>query len=79
MRTFQGVVVSNAMNKTIIVRVDRVKMNPKYRKQYTVSRRYHVHDENNKYRSGDKVTFVECRPLSKTKRWRVVEAISHKP
>jgi len=73
------VVVSNAMNKTIIVRVDRVKMNPKYRKQYTVSRRYHVHDENNKYRSGDKVTFVECRPLSKTKRWRVVEAISHKP
>ncbi|KKU47876.1 MAG: 30S ribosomal protein S17 [Parcubacteria group bacterium GW2011_GWA2_46_9] len=72
-------VVSNAMNKTIIVRVDRVKMNPKYRKQYTVSRRYHVHDENNKYRSGDKVTFVECRPLSKTKRWRVVEAISHKP
>ena len=78
MRTFQGVVVSSAMNKTIVVRVNRVKMNTKYRKQYIVSRRYHVHDEGNRYRPGDKVAFMECRPLSKTKRWRVIEPVSHK-
>ena len=71
-RTLRGVVVSSAMNKTIVVRVDRVKMQPKYHKQYTVSRRYHVHDENGKYHVGDRVTFVECRPLSRTKRWRVL-------
>lgn len=76
---FRGTVVSTAMNKTIVVRVDRVKMHPKYGKQYTVSRRYHVHDEKSVGRVGDQVTFVECRPLSKTKRWRIIEAISHKP
>lgn len=71
LRTFRGVVVSEAMTKTIVVRVDRVKMNTKYKKRYTVSRRYHVHDESSTYHIGDKVSFVECRPLSKTKRWRI--------
>lgn len=73
---FKGTVVSTAMNKTIVVRVDRVKMHPKYGKQYTVSRRYHVHDEKGLSRVGDQVTFVECRPLSKTKRWRIAPTTS---
>jgi small subunit ribosomal protein S17 len=70
-RTFQGIVVSDKMNKTIVVRVDRIKCHPKYKKRYKVSKRYKVHDSENKCKTGDKVTFVECRPLSKEKRWRV--------
>lgn len=77
-RVLRGAIVSTAMSKTIVVRVDRVKMHPKYRKQYTVSRRYHVHDEKGLGHVGDRATFIECRPLSKTKRWRVIEVISHK-
>jgi small subunit ribosomal protein S17 len=70
-KRFQGVVVSDAMDKTIVVRVDRVKVHPKYLKRFTVSRKYKVHDEKNQYKEGDKVSFVECRPMSKDKRWRV--------
>jgi small subunit ribosomal protein S17 len=60
------------MDKTVVVRVDQVKVHPKYRKRYTVSKRYKVHDEKNQYKEDDKVAFVECRPLSKDKRWRVI-------
>ena len=61
-RRFSGVVVSDKNDKTIVVKVETVKVHPKYKKRYTVSRRYKVHDENNKFKVGDKVTFVECRP-----------------
>lgn len=71
-KKFNGIVVSNKMNKTIIVRVDRVKLAKKYNKRYTVSKRYKVHDEKGQFKEGDKVTFIECRPLSKDKRWRVL-------
>lgn len=71
-RTFNGVVKSDKMDKTIVVAVENVKMHPKYHKRYVVTSRYKVHDEKNQYREGDKVTFVECRPLSKDKRWRVL-------
>lgn len=71
-RRFSGLVVANNSDKTIVVKVDSVKVHPKYRKRYTVSRKYQVHDEENKYKAGDKVDFMECRPLSRTKRWRVV-------
>ncbi|MFA6391790.1 MAG: 30S ribosomal protein S17 [Patescibacteria group bacterium] len=71
-RNFVGVVVSDAMDKTVVVRVDRVKTHEKYQKQYTVSRKYKVHDEKNEYKKGDTVEFIECRPISKDKRWRVV-------
>lgn len=70
-RKFNGVVASKSGTKTIVVKVDRVKKSAKYQKQYTVSKRYQVHDEKNQFKVGDKVSFVECRPLSKTKRWRV--------
>jgi len=76
-RVFEGIVVSDKMDKTIVVKVVRIKAHPKYKKQYRVSRRYKVHDEKNEYKVGDKVKFVECRPMSKEKRWRVVHKIKN--
>ncbi len=72
-RKFNGVVVSDKSDKTIVVKVESVKVHPKYRKRYTVSRKYKVHDEKNEFKTGDKVTFVECRPLSRDKSWRVTK------
>lgn len=72
-KKFSGVVVSDKSDKTIVVKVDTVKIHPKYKKRYTVSRKYKVHDEKNEFKTGDKVSFVECRPLSRDKRWRVVK------
>ncbi len=71
-KKFKGVVVGDKMDKTIVVRIDRVKRHPKYNKRYTVSRNYKVHDEKNQFHEGDQVQFIECRPLSKDKRWRVI-------
>jgi len=71
-RKFSGVVVSDKMTKTIVVRVDRIKVHPKYGKRYTVSAKYKVHDEKGEFHIGDKVNFIECRPLSRDKRWRVL-------
>ncbi|OGL74216.1 30S ribosomal protein S17 [Candidatus Uhrbacteria bacterium RIFCSPHIGHO2_12_FULL_57_11] len=75
-RRLQGVVVSDKMSKTVIVRVDRTATHPMYRKQYRVSRRYKAHDEENAYHSGDVVTIEETRPVSRDKRWRVVSKVS---
>jgi len=71
-RKLSGIVVSDKMDKTISVKVAQVKIHPKYQKRYTVTKKYKVHDEKNQYKEGDKVNFVECRPLSKDKRWRVL-------
>jgi small subunit ribosomal protein S17 len=71
-RHFQGVVVSTAQTKTITVRVDRLRFHPIYKKRYTVSKKFHVHDEREQFKVGDTVEFEECRPLSKTKKWRVI-------
>jgi small subunit ribosomal protein S17 len=71
-RNFEGIVVSDSMAKTIVVRVDRTVVHPKYGKRYVRSQKFKVHDENKQYKIGDLVTFVECRPLSRDKRWRVV-------
>jgi small subunit ribosomal protein S17 len=71
-RKFHGVVVAKNNEKTIVVRIDRTVVHPKYKKRYVRSRKYQVHDEQNEYAQGDKATFVECRPYSKTKRWRVL-------
>ena len=71
-RKFSGVVVSDKNDKTVVVSVDTVKMHSKYKKRYTVSRRYKVHDEKNQYKEGDKVSFIPCRPMSRDKRWRVL-------
>jgi len=71
-RTHIGTVVSDKMEKTIVVRVDRTVVHPKYGKRYVRSKKYHVHDEARAYHTGEKVSFQECRPYSKTKRWRVL-------
>jgi small subunit ribosomal protein S17 len=72
-RIFQGLVVSDKMKKTLVVKVERMKLHPKYKKRYKVSRRFKVHNEKEQYKVGDKVRFIECRPLSKEKRWRVLD------
>jgi small subunit ribosomal protein S17 len=70
--THKGVVVSAKMDKTIVVKVDTLKTHSKYRKQYTSSKRYKVHDAENVHQVGDVVVFQECRPYSKDKRHQVV-------
>lgn len=72
LRTVKGVVASDKMDKTIVVRVDTLKKHPKYLKRYTSSKKYKVHDPKNQYKVGDKVSFVSCRPISKDKSWKVV-------
>jgi small subunit ribosomal protein S17 len=74
-KTRVGTVVSDKMDKTVVVRVERRLPHPLYGKQVTRSKKYHAHDENNEYRIGDVVRIEETRPLSKLKRWRVVEVI----
>lgn len=71
-RRLSGVVTSDAMDKTIVVKVERRVQHPKYRKFYTQSKKFHVHDEKNQFKVGDVVEFCETRPLSKTKRYRVI-------
>jgi small subunit ribosomal protein S17 len=69
-KKFEGTVVSDKMDKTIVVNVNIAKMHAKYKKRYVSSKKYKVHDEKNQYKTGDKVVFAECRPISKDKRWR---------
>lgn len=75
LRKFVGEVVANKMQKTIVVKVTSSKWHSKYHKQYQVSQKYKVHDETNQAKVGQTVEFVECRPLSKQKRWRLVSII----
>lgn len=71
-RTKKGTVVSNKMQKTVIVKVERTIRHPKYMKVMTVGKKYYAHDESGQLQPGDQVTIMETRPMSKLKRWRVV-------
>jgi len=71
----RGVVVSSAMDKTIVVKVDTIKAHPRYKKVVRRSARFHAHDEQNEAKVGDIVRIVETRPLSKTKHWRLAEVV----
>ncbi len=71
-KILKGVVVSDKMNKTIVVSVQRFIKHPLYGKFYKVSKKYKAHDEENKYKTGDKVEIIETRPISKDKRFKVV-------
>ncbi|MFA6525899.1 MAG: 30S ribosomal protein S17 [Candidatus Buchananbacteria bacterium] len=71
-RKFKGTVVSDKMDKTIVVKVESFKTHPKLKKRYRVDKKYKVHDEKGQYKIDDVVDFVECRPLSKDKKWRVI-------
>ena len=72
-RQWQGTVVSDAADKTIVVNVTRYVTHPKYRKKYRVSKKYCVHDPENRYSVGDVVRFTVSRPISKRKRFVVVD------
>lgn len=73
-KTREGVVISNKMDKTVVVRVDRIVPHPLYQKVITRSKKYYAHAEEN-LEIGKRVRIKETRPLSKTKRWRVVESL----
>jgi small subunit ribosomal protein S17 len=72
----EGLVVSDKMNKTVVVAVETKKVHPLYKKASRVTKKYKAHDEKNTCKIGDKVKIVETHPLSKEKSWRVTEIIS---
>ena len=74
-RKLQGLVVSDKMHKTVIIKVDSVKTHPKYHKRYRVSKKFFAHSENNEYKIGDKVEIEEAVPKSRAKNWTVVKKI----
>jgi small subunit ribosomal protein S17 len=74
-RRLQGVVVSDKMQKTVVVKVERLVKHPIYKRHYRVHKKYKAHDEKGEFKIGDKVVIEEWRPLSKEKRWRVVSKI----
>jgi small subunit ribosomal protein S17 len=74
-KTRRGRVVSDAMDKTVVVSVERKVAHPLYGKRVTRRKKYYVHDETNEYRAGDVVVIEETRPLSRKKHWRVVQLI----
>jgi len=73
-----GTVISNKMQKTVVVRVERLKEHPKYKRRFRVHKKYKAHDEKGEYKVGDKVIIEECRPISKDKRWRVIKKVDEK-
>jgi small subunit ribosomal protein S17 len=75
-KTREGVVVSDAMQKTRVVKVDRVYRHPRYERVVRMSRKVKAHDENNEAHVGDRVLIEETRPLSKDKRWRIRRILS---
>ena len=74
-KTREGIVVSDCQDKTIVVEVTRRTSHPLYKKVVKSTKKYYAHDESNEANVGDKVTIVETRPLSKTKRWRLVKVL----
>lgn len=70
-----GVVVSDRMDKTVVVAVERIMRHPLYGKTVKRTKKFHAHDENNECRVGDVVEIMETRPLSRTKRWRVARIV----
>ena len=71
-----GKVVSDKMEKTIVVEVERLKVHPKYLRRFKVHTRYKAHDEKKEYKTGDQVVIEETRPMSKDKRWQVIKKLN---
>jgi small subunit ribosomal protein S17 len=70
-RFFRGTVVSDKADKTVVVLVDRYQKHSKYGKRYKISKKYKAHDEQNKFKKGNKVIIQECQPISKDKKWTI--------
>lgn len=77
-REKQGVVVSDKMDKTVVVAVSTPKMHSKYKKRYSETQKFQAHDEKNEYKVGDEVIIQEIRPLSRHKRYRVISKVVKK-
>ena len=74
-RQLSGTIISNKMQKTVVVRIERIKKHPKYKRRYKTHKKYKAHDEKGEYKIGDRVIIEECRPISKDKRWRVLRKV----
>tara|TARA_Y100000310_G_C20606158_1_gene775571 strand:+ start:436 stop:663 length:228 start_codon:yes stop_codon:yes gene_type:complete len=72
-RQLTGIIVSNKMAKTLVVSIERIKEHPKYKRRYKIHKKYKAHYDTGEFKVGDKVTIVECRPISKDKKWKVVK------
>lgn len=71
-KKLKGKVVSDKMEKTVVVLVERLKENPKYRKKYKISKKFKAHDPKNEYKINDEVEIIESKPISKDKKWIVI-------
>ncbi len=74
-RQLVGTIISDKMQKTVVVNVERVKEHAKYRKRYRISKNYKAHVDSEEYKEGDKVLIEECKPISKDKKWRVISKL----
>jgi small subunit ribosomal protein S17 len=74
-RKLTGKVVSDKMQKTVVVEVERVKEHPKYKRRFKVHKKYKAHDEKGEFHTGDTVVIEECTPISKDKTWKVISKI----
>lgn len=74
-KTLQGIVVSDKMQKTVVVEVERIKVHPKYKRRFKVHKKYKAHDQNQEYHAGDRVIIEETKPISKDKSWVVIKKI----
>ncbi len=70
-----GVIVSDKMQKTVVVEVERIKEHPKYKRRFRVHKKYKAHVETNEFKVGDKVVIEECRPISREKKWRIIKKV----
>ena len=74
-KTLEGIVVSDKMQKTVVVEVERMKEHPKYKRRYKIHKKYKAHDEKGEFHMGDKVIIEETKPISKDKSWIVIKKI----
>ena len=74
-KKLQGIVVSDKMTKTVVVKVERVKQHPKYKRRFKIHKKYKAHDENQEYHTGDVVIIEETMPMSKDKHFKVIERV----
>ncbi len=74
-KQLKGIIVSDKMDKTVVVKVERIKEHPKYKKRYKVHKKFKAHDEKGEFKMDDMVLIEECSPISKDKTWRVIKKI----
>jgi len=77
-RQLTGKIISDKMEKTVVVEVEKMKKHPKYLKRYKRHKKYKAHLEGGEYKIGDKVVIEECRPISKDKKWRIIKKVDKK-